>query len=321
MQTPKPILLILLLVTLSASKFDYIKGVFADEYDTMIDYDRAESEEWDTYACVGFNSPDSGVFNEIAVLSTYPRCGYPMRRNLFVGLNDTIEYRMRFYNMTTQAYVLTGKKPKEWFTPGIWQNLDKSNIGKAYRDSSRIGYRLRRWERPNSRKSQMPDTLAKLSEGWDTMVVDLWNLVPGHYSLCLVPNSLAPSNFMAMPGGRDYIYVEAQSAADTINAFEACFWRVVGDSNYTAALNWLNEILIVNQTSVPGWWLRGDFYHYYDLDASKAVDAYDKAIEFLDQGADPLMPDSTQRLLLPAEKNYLYWCRQQLAYERARFAP
>jgi hypothetical protein len=49
--------------------------------------------------------------------------------------------------------------------------------------------------------------------------------------------------------------------------------------------------------------------------------SYDKALHFMDTNGDPAMPDSTKRLLMPAEKHYVEWCRQQSTYERGRYAP
>jgi hypothetical protein len=129
-----------------------------------------------------------------------------------------------------------------------------------------------------------------------------------------------PDDFVGQPGGDNFEYYEPRDMADTINAYEGCFWRMIYDSNYVSAKTWIDKMMVADSATVPGWMLRGLYFEYVH-DTTEIKRSYDMALHFMDTRADPALPDSTKRPLFQTEKNYVEWCRQQSEYERGRYAP
>jgi hypothetical protein len=267
-------------------------------------------------ACFGGNWHEGVVFNAISYGFTYPTYGYPLKSQLVLGFNDTAQVEIFLNNRTNKPYSLVGKKPETWFVPRVFRNEDNLHSGIAWRDSTDLAYRIRGWRRGQRYKMAPQDTIPAWFHGTWSMVMDVWKLPEGHFSLCIDTTRNIPKDFVGCAGGDNYEYHPAQDLADTINAYEGCFWRMVYDSNYAAAKTWLDKMILADSATVPGWMLSGLYYEYV-RDTTRLKYSYDQALHFMDTSADPALPDSTKRPLLQTEKNYVEWCRQQFSVRRS----
>ena len=316
-------------ITLFAVGIMAFLGTFSVRYaqevvtfdDPMFTYDPGEwRNASEPMACSGGNWQEGKVFNETSGWFTYPRYGYPLRSKLVVGLNDTAQVEIFLRNRTDKPYSLKGKSPEKWFAPRVFRMEDFMSTGIPWRDSTDLGYRIRGWRLGQQQKMEPQDTIPAWFNGTWSMVMDVWNLPEGHYSLCIDTTKDVPSDFQGFGGGDNYEYYKPRDLADTVNAYEGCFWRMIKDSNYIAAKTWIDKIMAANPTSVPGWWLKATYY-YYVKDTVETKKSYDKAIQYWQTSSDPAMPDSTERVLLDTEKNYVEWCGQRLKWERSFYAP
>ena len=136
--------------------------------------------------------------------------------------------------------------------------------------------------------------------------MDIWNLPEGRFQICLEPTDKVPADFIAVPTGLTYEFYPPQSLADSLNAYAGCFSRIRRDHDFLGAKAWVDRMLVLNPTSVPGWWFKT--VNALDLkDTTEAKSALTKAMNYLDNMSDPALPDSTQRPLMEGEKTYLDW--------------
>jgi hypothetical protein len=318
------VILFLVVGTLTLfSKLDLLRAQKMVEVsdDPMFTYDPGEwRDPNEPAACFGGNWHEGVVFNAISYGFTYPTYGYPLRSRLVVGLNDTAQVEIFLNNRTDKPYSLLGKKPETWFVPRVYRMEDNLHGGIAWRDSTDLAYRIRGWRRGQKYHMSPQDTIPAWFNGTWSMVMDVWKLPEGHFSLCIDTTRNIPKDFVGCAGGDNYEYYKAQDLADTINAYEGCFWRMIYDSNYTAAKTWIDKMIAADSATVPGWWLKATYY-YYVRDFPQVKNAYDKALSYLTANADPAMPDSTKRPLLATERNYVEWCRQRITWERSVYGP
>ncbi len=276
-------------------------------------------------SCCSSMWPKIGLVNTTDAASfDYPTLGYPLRGALFVGMNDTFQVAIPFRNNEHSDYALAGKNLGAAFAPRVFRPGIQASNASLWRDSTDLGYRIRGWWLwgwNGFKRVSPPTKIPARSDRHYALAMDVWNLPEGVYCLCLDSTSNQPAGFTALPYGYTYEYREALNLADSTNAYEACFWRMVRDSNYAAALDWLDTIIIYNERSVPGWWLRGVYFQQCVPDTPKALDALSKALDFLKEGLDPAMPDSNARMLLPEERNYLYWCEESLTFGLQSLGP
>ena len=279
-------------------------------------------DPYEPFACRGGGIwPRYGTFNEIGLYDQIPIYSYPMKYSTFTGLNDTIQVQINWINYTDEEYSFKEEHPETWFVPRVFRTEDFMATGLPWKDSTELGCRVRGWVLSRTGGlSPTPDAIPKRMDGGWFMLLDVWNLPEGHYSLCIDTTTEVPDDFIGRPGGDNYHYYAAHDLADTINAYEAIFRRALTDSNFEAAKNWVDKMLLVNPTSVPGWWLRATYYSYLG-ETTETIAAYDSAITYWETGADPAMPDSTKRVLLETEKKYVDWCGQRLKWERSSYAP
>ena len=320
--TPRHVaLLVLVLFSLCSSTPAQEKIIYYE--DPMFDYDPGEwVDPNEGFACRGGGVwPRYGTFNDVGIFYEIPYYGYPLRYATFKGLNDTIQVQISWINYTDEDYELKDRPPETWFVPRVFRLDDRMATGIPLRDSTDIGYRIRGWKsRREGPMLSTPDAIPKRSDGDWKMFMDVWNLPEGHYSLCIDTTEDVPGNFIGRQGGSNYRYQPAHDLADTINAYEAIFRRALADSNYNAAKLWVEQMLAVNPTSVPGWWLRAMYYSHVN-DTVGVKKSYDKALNYLQTGADPAMPDSTKRVLFEVEQKYIEWVGQRLTWERSFYGP
>ncbi len=282
-------------------------------------------EMWREYieprACLEYAfKPDTGLHNSnIVFYGDLPAFGYPLHTCLVSGINDTLNAGITLYNGTSKDYVIKGTKYEFWFAPQIYQLFVAATGGLPFRDSTEIGYRFRYWSHGRIRIPTI-DALTVEESGRSSLKIDIWNLPEGRFQICLQPTDKVPSDFNAKADGYVFDYHAAQNLADSCNAYEACFWRADEDSNFSAAKDWAGKITGINPASVPGWWLTA--YNALQLqDTTAAKSAFDKAIDYLNKGADPAMPDSTKRPLMEIEKLYILWLQRWLPWNRAQLGP
>lgn len=258
--------------------------------------------------------------NETQVLGTLPRLGYPMRPAAFTGLNDTIQVVVMLWNRSKTDYSLSGKSPEKWFKPRIFENKVNVYNWIPWRDSTQIGWRFRCWTKDGRFHAPYDSILGAYEQPAATMIFDAWNLVPGFFTIVAAPTNSIPSSFFGRLNGDFYEYRAAQTMADTVNAYEGNFWRMVMDSNFSDAHMWIDKMLAVNPKSIPGWWLQSRL-RTMQSDTAKSIAALDSAIKFLANHSDQAMPDTANGALFPAEKAYLYWVTNALPYEKDRLTP
>jgi hypothetical protein len=280
---------------------------------------------WEVFVCNSTAGPDTGCFTSMI----WPEgdvpysAGYPLRSAVFTGLNDTIQFAIHVYNARVADYSLIGKTPAAWYVPQIYRPLMWAGKGIPVVAASELHFRLRHWAKPGLFKVPSPTGIPKYSAGGPeyAMVIDVWGLPEGIWAMCLEPTSSVPSDFKANYGSAEYKMYPAQDGADSINAYVACFWRSIGDSNIVAAKDWVQKMLDVNPKSVPAWYLRGLYYHSYAKDSTAAKEAYDQALAYLYSSADPYWPTETQRKANPDLAEFQYYLRTKIEDSRAMFGP
>ncbi len=282
-----------------------------------------DAREWkevvDPRACYGQQSaPDTGIYNDIYVYGDIPTFGYPYHYSLIAGVNDTLHAAITLYNLRDKNYDLSGKDYEHWFAPQVYQMYVSSSGGPTFRDSTELGWRVRGWYSSLKRHPTQKALPARAS--WYNLKLDMWNLPEGHFQICILPTNKVPSDMTGLAGGDVFDFQPAHNLADSCNGYEGCFWRAEEDSDFTSMSKWIDKILQINPTSVPGWWLKA-YYSWELRDSAATKDAYDKAIEFLNAAADPAMPDSTKRPLGEHEKKYVEWLQVILPYNRAQLGP
>jgi hypothetical protein len=265
------------------------------------------------------HTPDSGLYNHTYIAGDMPRRGYPYHKALIEGLNDTLTVIIALNNRSDTDYDLTNKKYDQWFAPQVYQMWVPDSGGPAFRDSTELKYRVRGWY-TNRMRIATPTKIPARSPYY-SFRLDIWNLPSeGRYQICILPTQNVASDFTATTNGYVFEYYPAQSLADSINAYEACFWRAYEDNDSTACSQWTNKILTINPKSVVGWWLVA-FRSTVSGDTTGTKQALDKAIGYFYASTDPCMPDSTERALRTNEIEYLDWVRGRLNYSRASYGP
>ena len=267
-------------------------------------------------------TPVAWQFSHTSFRGDLPAFGYPLHTALLVGLNDTLQAMTVLYNKTDKGLDLKGNRFEEWFAPEVYQVYVTSPGGSTFRDASELGFRVRGcygsiW---GPRKRDCPDTLYYENAGSWYITMDIWNLPEGKFQLCLLPTATVPSEFIANPWGTVFDCHKPRDLADSCNAYEVCYWRADDDSNFDASKKWVEDILLINPTSVPGWWLSAH-RSLQTQDTAEAKLAFDNAIKYLNEGDDPAMPDSTQRPLMEIEKIYIQWLQRWLPYNREKLGP
>lgn len=258
-------------------------------------------------------------FNGVSVnrANTLPGLGYPMRPAAIVGLNDTIQVLIEFFNPTGKPYLLKSHKPEEWFTPVVY-DLNTGIVNDTpFLDSKDLHWKLFGWQRKTSSSGKIiakPDTIPPESYDY-AMLIDVWGLPVGYWKLGAVPTDKVSADFQGCRGGGMYEYREPMDIRDTVNAYEALYTRALWTGNKEYARACLDSILKFHPTSVPGWWLQAQFYRA-EKDSAAAIESYDKAISFMKNNKDRAMPDSTICPLHPIEKAYLMRTWHWLSDER-----
>ncbi len=263
--------------------------------------------------------PGDKVFNEMLALD-YPFHGYPLRSVLFKGLHDTFRVSIGFNNYSGQDFSLTSSSPETWFKPRVFQIGDHAESGTPFLDSLQLGFRIRGWYYGVGKKVP-PPTKLPAERKWgdaDNLIMEVWNLPAGNYCLCIDTTKEVPSNFVGRPNSFLYDLRAPESVADSFNAYENLFWRAYWDSLKTEAKTWLDLMLVVNPSSVPGWWCRADYFWYFDRDTVAVRTSLDKALEFLANGADPAMPDEIQQRAHEECADYVTWIQWQIEGWRQR---
>ncbi|MCX6600508.1 MAG: hypothetical protein NT025_02990 [bacterium] len=271
-------------------------------------------------ACASPSWPDSGCFSfPIMLRGHLPGMGYPMRWAIFAGLNDTVAAWINFFNRTDKSYALSDKDCEHWYVPRLYL-LEAIGPGAApLAQSDSLGYRVRGWFVGNER-GEPQSKLPPLPDGGMGLMMDVWNLPQGRFQVCFEPTEKVPSDFRAMGGGLTYEFYPPRSLADSVNAYEGCFWRAIWDKDYDAAEKWVDAMLTINPTSVPGNWFKA-FRALEVQDTATAKQALDDALKYLNDRSDPAMPDSTVRPLFQAEKLYLQEMERVLSDNRRRLGP
>ena len=269
-------------------------------------------------------TPDSGFYNLTHVgrdrLANY---GYPYHYSLISGINDTLDALITFENTTGPYsfvwpdYDLKDKKIEQWFAPQVYMDFAKGRSSSVLLiESTQLGYRLRGWS-DGWRPLPPFDILRKDDYERVYIKLDIWNLPQGRFQVCILPTDKISKDLQPHVNGCMVEFYPARNLADSCNGYEGCYWRATYDSNFTAAKEWASQILHINPKSVPGWWLMAD-NALNRQDTSEAKAAYDNAIEYLNRGEDPAMPDSTKRPLMQIEKQYIECLQAVLPYLRAR---
>jgi len=285
-----------------------------------------EPEQWveyeDSYpACdvdIFEHNAEAIVISSVYINGDLPNFGYPYHKALVAGVNDTLQARITLFNRTAKPFSFKGSGYEEWFAPQVYQLWVTDSEGPAFRDSTQLGYRIRGWYYRNTKIPPLDTLTAAMSSDY-ALVMDIYNLPQeGRFQICLLPTDKVPKEFSAVPGGLVFEYYPAESVCDSVNGYEACFWRAISNGDRESAKKWLKSILSINPYSVPGWWLSAiaEMRYWEKPDTTAAKLAYDNAIKYMDSNQDSCMPDSTMRALRQAEINYLEWMRPQLEYGR-----
>lgn len=261
--------------------------------------------------------PDSIRYTAVYFYGELPFYGYPYHRSLIAGLNDTLQASVVINNRADEPFPLAGTKYEQWYAPCVY-TLSAVPGFPPLRDSTELGYRIRGWY-SGAKKAAKPDTIPPHND-WYSLVMDIWNLPEGLNQVCLLPTESVPKDIRAMAEGYVFQYYPPQSLADTINAYEGCFWRAYYDKNFVGAGKWVDKILSLNPTAVPGWWLKADL-ELQRKDTAASKEALDKALAYFNAGADPAMPDSTKRPLTLAEEDYRGHVQVMLNYDREQLGP
>jgi hypothetical protein len=261
--------------------------------------------------------PDSGRWSYPFTFNDFPFTGYPMLYNLFVGVNDTFQVGIVLHNLTDETYDLTGKDCEHWYAPRVYPSYAAGPGGPPFKDSTDLGYRVRGWYE-SGHKVEPWKELPPRMEG--LAIMDIWKLPEGHNQICIVPTQNVPAGFTAIGSGFYYEYYAAHSVADSINGYEACFWRAEADRDSAGMAHWVDKILTVNPTSIPGMWMKA-FLALEKQDTLTAKQAIDKARAYFYSGADPAMPDSTKRPLSEQESTYMEHVPWMLSHTRNQLGP
>jgi hypothetical protein len=281
-------------------------------------------------ACVSATAwPDTGCYSIPEPHGHLPTGrGYPMRWAIFAGINDTVQFWVSLFNKTEKSYDVSDKDCEHWYVPKLYP-LGAIGPGATPLDESdKLSYRIRGWFTglyvrawfagfylTERQKELVPDPF-----GYSGLVMDIWNLPQGRFQICLEPTDKVPADFAALPGGLTYEFYPPRSVADSVNAYEGCFWRAIHDKDYDAAKRWVDAMLTINPTSVPGHWFKA-FRALEVHDTATAKQALDDALKYLDNRNDPALPDSTVRPLFQAEKLYLRELDRVLNENRRRLGP
>jgi hypothetical protein len=247
------------------------------------------------------STPQTGLYSFPYFYGDSPVFGYPFHMSLMVGLNDTLHVNIEFFNHSGKEYSFKGENVEKWFAPQVYEMWVTDSAGPKLRTADELGYRMRGWAKG---RTIIPDQ--DILRDFQTVSIkfDFWNLPEGRNQLCLLPTGNEPEAFTLLTGGHVYEYYPPHSMADSINAYEACFYRALQDSNFKAAEVWTDEILNLNPYSVPGWWLKAIYYSSVE-DTASTKKALKTALEYLTNREDPCMPDSSKAQIREVEQRYV----------------
>ena len=262
--------------------------------------------------------PDSVVSNGagVNVTSTLPIVGYPMRPAAVVGLNDTVQLTIHFRNPTGEEYSFGTGNPETWWAPRVFARDRDIEFDPPLLDAEDLSFCVRHW----SDGDTLIPKPSKIPAGHYSyvMTMDVWDLQQGFWMLVAAATDSHAKDFCAYSGAGLYEYVEAQDIRDTINAWEANFWRAIDDHDLVAAKKWvMDSILAYHRYSIPGWRLATVYYRAMD-DSINVVKAYDNALQYLEKGLDRAAPDSTKRTLTQHEVAWLHNTKANLTSGRWR---
>lgn len=262
-----------------------------------------------------FSKPVIGVFplcpqdmvqSSLSVVqsSVLPTYGYPLRPATFIGINDTVQISIRFINPTDTVYSLVNQSVEAWWVPSVFHVDSNFKESEPEQSKTELGYRIRRWQQGDSLISR-PKDLPSQSDDIE-MIIDVWNMRSGFWHIAAMATDSIPREFCGQSALGLYEYLQPKDQRDSVNAWEAVFWRAIDDENLQGALTWAKDsVLSVHSTSVPGWRLLGYAYQAQG-DSLAALSAYRKALALLQDGLDPWIPDSN---LSTATETEVEWIR------------
>lgn len=259
--------------------------------------------------------PNDKPFNETWIdrSTTLPVLCYPMRPAAIVGINDTITFYIDFYNPTSTEFSFGGSNPEKWFVPQVYDVNTNIYEANPFMDTTLIKFRVRGWLSSYTGKPlSKPAKLVAKSQEY-RMYVDVWKLPQGLWMLVAAPTSAIPLGFYARKEGGAFEYRAGVDLADTINAFEAHYWRAETDVKDSVSLAWTDSMLAHHPNSVPAYWLRARCLERLG-DSLGVVESYTKAIYRFDNHLDNWLPDATGGLH-PAEAAYLNMLKVRLPQE------
>jgi hypothetical protein len=149
------------------------------------------------------------------------------------------------------------------------------------------------------------------------MIIDIWDIPEGNWILSLIANDSVPADFAALSSGEKYEYYQPDNLRDSVNAWEACHWRMLDDGDTAGVKAWIDTMLFYHPKCIPAWRLRARYYREQG-DSLEEVTSYDKALEYLNNGEDRAAPDSTQGELSLPEKYWLSETGEIMAKMRKR---
>jgi hypothetical protein len=264
-----------------------------------------------------FSRPDSLITSQVGInwATAYPVYGYPLVPSLVVGLNDTIQFVVTFVNNSNDPYPIDSEAAEGWWGPQVFALDSSIQLNEPTVDSTDLSYRVRNWTY-RWKVTDRPDTIPALNSRY-RMVIDVWDLPEGNWRLELIANDSVPADFGALSSGARYEYYQPDDLRDSVNAWEACYWRMWDDGDTAGRKAWIDTMLFYHPKCIPAWRMRSAYYRDQG-DSLEEVTSYDKALQYLNNGEDHAAPDSTQGELSWPEKRWLSETRDVMTQMRRR---
>lgn len=207
--------------------------------------------------------------------------------------------------------------PETWFRPAVFELTANIASNQPAYDTRHLGYRFRGWFSTHYGKIDPPTELPPRNYTI-ALIMDVWDLPVGMWNLVVIPTDSVPKDFCGRIRGSTFEYREALDVRDTINAFEACYWRLYRDNNLYDAEKWLTRMLEINPNSIPAWALYAGCYEEVKADSAIVVNAYDQALKHMDDYDDRALPDTT-RGLHPSQKDWWTQLRTDIIADRCYY--
>ena len=242
--------------------------------------------------------PDTGLWGKTEMGSNEPSGGYPMTSGIVVGVSDTFEVVVKLTNDNTVARTVGSYTISDWFEPVVYDLRADVRNDEPLTLPSSFGWQFAYWEDYRFKPISQPTSLASTYDysNFDSyiLVYHLWGLPAGRYRVMMETTTSAPPWFrMIVNVVTPTWIVNPTTARDSINAYVGCIWRAFQRNDLSSASSFVNQILTINPTSIPGYAMKA-MEHDANSDSLGYLAGIDSVIAIMERYGDPLLPDSSE---------------------------